>query len=74
MRFRITLTADLFEELVASLERSECSVQRLGPTTVAVDVPRAPTRDQAERELRIYLALWQAQHPAASVGFAVLQD
>jgi Ni,Fe-hydrogenase III component G len=52
-------------ELVDSLTRAECSVRELGPAEIAVDVPRAPSADQAERELKIYLALWHAQHPDA---------
>lgn len=38
-------------------------MRELGPAEIAVDVPRAPSADQAERELKIYLALWHAQHP-----------
>ena len=30
-----------------------------------VSMPRAPSRDQAQRELAIYLKTWQAMHPGA---------
>jgi hypothetical protein len=66
MRFRVRLHLPLrLPELVDALTRAECSVHELGPVEIAVDVPRAPTREQAERELKIYLALWHAQHPEA---------
>ncbi len=66
MRFRVHLhPADRLGELVDTLTRAECAVRQLGPSEIAVDVPRAPTADQAERELKIYLALWHAQHPEA---------
>jgi hypothetical protein len=32
-------------------------VSELGPAEIAVDVPLAPSADQAERELTIYLEL-----------------
>jgi hypothetical protein len=70
MRFRVRLHTPLrLPELVDTLTRAECSVRELGPAEIAVDVPRAPTAEQAERELEIYLALWRAQHPE---GRAVL--
>jgi hypothetical protein len=66
LRFRITLEDPArLAELADALARTECAVEELGPAELAVDVPRAPSAEQAERELRIYLALWRAQHPAA---------
>jgi hypothetical protein len=66
LRFRVHLGAsDLLPELVDTLERAECLVRELGLVELAVDVPRAPSADQAERELKIYLALWHARHPDA---------
>jgi hypothetical protein len=71
LRFRVHLYApDLLPELVDMLERAECVVRRLGPAEIAVDVPRAPSSDQAERELRIYLAVWDAQHPDAQTALS----
>jgi hypothetical protein len=72
LRFRVHLQAPAWlPELVDTLTRAECSVRELGPAELAVDVPRAPSLDQAGRELKIYLALWHAQHPDA--GAVLLQ-
>ena len=45
-----------------------------GPAQLAVDVPRAPSAEQAERELKIYLALWHAQHPEARAVLLPAED
>jgi hypothetical protein len=66
MRFRVLLHApERLPELVDTLTRAECCVREVGAAELAVDVPRAPDAGQAERELKIYLALWHAQHPEA---------
>ena len=66
MRFRVRLYNPLrLADLVDALTRAECSVRELGPVELEVDVPRAPSADQAERELKVYLALWDAQNPEA---------
>jgi hypothetical protein len=64
MRVRIS-DADLLGDLRAFLEAAECQVRELGPATLAVVMPRAPSSEQAEREVRIYLQAWQAMHPGA---------
>lgn len=66
MRFLVRLHTPLrLSELVDTLSRAECEVVELENDELAVDVPRAPSVDQAERELKIYLALWRAQYPEA---------
>jgi hypothetical protein len=57
--------AHLLGDLRAFLESAECHVRELGPGTLDVVMPRAPSPDQAEREVRIYLQAWQAMHPDA---------
>jgi hypothetical protein len=57
--------AHLLGDLRAFLESAECHVRELGPGTLDVVMPRAPSPEQAEREVRIYLQAWQAMHPDA---------
>ena len=49
-------------------------MRELGPARLAVDVPRAASAEQAERELKIYLALWHAQHPEARAVLLPAED
>ena len=61
MRVRVTdeaLVGDLEDFLVAA----ECRVRKIGKVTLDVTM-RAPSQDQARRELDIYLKTWQAMHP-----------
>jgi hypothetical protein len=75
MRFRVHLHAPArLPELVDTLLRAECAVRELGPAQLAVDVPRAASAEQAERELKIYLALWHAQHPEARAVLLPAED
>jgi hypothetical protein len=62
MRVRIS-DAHLLEDLKSYLEAAECGVRKVGPTTLDVAIPRAPSSDQAEREVAIYLKTWQAMNP-----------
>jgi hypothetical protein len=64
MRVRIS-DAALLGDLKVFLEATECRVREVGQGTLDVTMPRAPTRDQAEREVAIYLKAWQAMHPGA---------
>jgi hypothetical protein len=54
------LVGDLEDFLVAA----ECRVRKVGEATLDVTV-RAPSEDQARRELDIYLKTWRAMHPSA---------
>jgi hypothetical protein len=38
---------------------------RLGEATLDVAMPRAPSPEQAQREIDIYLKTWQAMHPGS---------
>src|ERR687888_836270 len=61
MRVRVTdeaLVGDLEDFLVAA----ECRVRKIGKVTLDVTM-RAPSQDQARRELDVYLKTWQAMHP-----------
>jgi hypothetical protein len=63
MAFRVRLDdPTCLPDLVDTLRRAECEAAMSGDV-VEVAIPRAPSRAQAGRELRIYLAVWQAQHP-----------
>jgi hypothetical protein len=63
MRVRLNDRASL-PDLVTYLRSTECVVTELGPNELDVIVPRAPSEDQAWRELDIYLRAWQAMNPA----------
>ena len=52
-------------DLKSFLEAAECRVRGVSPSTLHVVMPRAPTTEQAEREVAIYLQTWQAMHPGA---------
>jgi hypothetical protein len=54
-------------ELVSFLEAGALVVRPRAPHAVEVDVPLASTRDEAKRDLTIYLATWRAMHPGVAV-------
>lgn len=64
MRVRISDTA-LLSDLKSYLEAAECRIRGVGPATLDVTMPKAPSVDQAQREVAIYLKTWQAMHPGA---------
>jgi hypothetical protein len=64
MRVRIS-DAALRGDLKSFLETAECRVREVGPSTLDVAMARAPSEEQAEREIAIYLKAWQATHPGA---------
>jgi hypothetical protein len=45
------------------LRSTECAGDQVGNDELSVVVPRAPSDDQARRELDVYLRAWQAVHP-----------
>ena len=53
------------EDLKTYLEAAECSVRLVGEVTLDVSMPRAPSDDQALREIAIYLRTFQAMNPDA---------
>ena len=61
------LNGDLLEDLAVYLRAAECAVEQAGASTLEVDIPRAPSLDQARRELELYLAAWRAMHQHARV-------
>jgi hypothetical protein len=64
MRVRIS-DAALLGDLKGYLEAVECRVRDVGNATLDVTVPRAPSPEQAEREVAIYLKTWLAMNPGA---------
>ena len=55
------------EDLKTYLKAAECSVRVVGEVTLDVSMPRAPSDDQALREIAIYLKTWRAMNPNAYV-------
>jgi MOSC domain-containing protein YiiM len=64
MRVRISDSV-LLGDLTGFLEAAECRVRKVGEATLDVTMPRAPSAEQAQREIDIYLKTWQAMHPGA---------
>jgi hypothetical protein len=53
-----TLVIDLRDQL----RRAGCIAVQIGPDTLDVAIPDAPTRGQEEREVRAYIRTWTATH------------
>jgi hypothetical protein len=53
-----TLVIDLRDQL----RRAGCIAVQIGPDTLDVAIPDAPTRGQEEREVRAYIRTWTAAH------------
>jgi len=51
------------QDLKAYLEAAECTVRKVGQGLLEVSIPRAPSEDQALREISLYLRTWQAMNP-----------
>jgi MOSC domain-containing protein YiiM len=64
MRVRIS-DAHFLGDLKSYLEAAECRVRRVGNGTLDVTIPHAPSAEQAEREVAIYLKTWQAMNPGS---------
>jgi hypothetical protein len=64
MQVRIS-NADLLEDLQTYLEAAECRTRKVGLSTLDVVMDRAPSAEQAEREVAIYLRTWQAMNPGS---------
>jgi hypothetical protein len=65
--FRILVSPSrLAPELGEALGRAGCLSQDGGEGVLLIQVP-APTREQAERELRLYVASWLALNEGAEV-------
>jgi len=57
---------DHLDDLVRYLRATECTVEKHGDDLVEVSMPRAPSEDQARREVAIYLKAWQAMNPGTT--------
>jgi MOSC domain-containing protein YiiM len=55
----------LLGDLANFLQAAECRVRKVGEATLDVTMPRAPSAEQAQREIDIYLKTWQAMHPGS---------
>lgn len=64
MRVRLTDKA-LLPDLLLYLRSTESVVEQVGPDELNVIVPRAPSDEQARREVDIYLRAWQVMNPGA---------
>jgi hypothetical protein len=72
--FRILISpSELAPELGEALSRSGCLVEDAVEAALLVQVP-APTREQAERELRLYVASWPALNEDAEVDIEFESD
>ena len=68
MRVRLSDPA-FVQDLISYLRSTECLAEQTGVDAVEVEVPRAPSAEQAERELTVYLAAWRAMHPGVHADF-----
>ena len=64
MRVRLADETDP-PDLVRYLRSTDCAVEQVGDDELSVVVPRAPSDDQARRELDVYLRAWQATNASA---------
>ncbi len=72
--FRILINpSELADGLGEALSRSGCLVEDGGEAALLVQIS-APTREQAERELRLYVASWLALNEGAEVDIEFESD
>lgn len=64
MRVRVSDPA-LLGDLQRYLRAAECVVELSGDDALDLSMPRAPSDDQARREVAIYLQAWRAMNPGA---------
>jgi hypothetical protein len=64
MRVRVSDPA-LLGELQRYLRAAECVAEQSDEDALDVYIPRAPSEDQARREVEIYLKAWQAMNAGA---------
>jgi hypothetical protein len=64
MRVRVS-DAALLGDLQRYLRAAGCTAEQTDEDALDVYVPRAPSDEQARREVDIYLKTWQAMNPAA---------
>jgi hypothetical protein len=57
----------LLRDLLDLFRRAECVAEQASADTIEVYVPRAPSPEQARREVEVYLSTWQARHPDVTV-------
>jgi hypothetical protein len=70
MRVRISDPA-LLNDLMSYLRSADCVAEKADADALDVAVPRAPSDDQAAREVDIYLRAWQAMHPGVRANLFV---
>ncbi len=61
---------ELLPDLLAFLQRVDCTVEQTGPDTVNASVAEALDAGQARLEIKLYLAAWLAVHPGGAVYLA----
>jgi hypothetical protein len=64
MRVRVSDPA-LLSDLQRYLRATECVVEQSDDDALDVSIPRAPSDEQARREVAIYLQAWQAMNLGA---------
>jgi hypothetical protein len=58
----------LLSDLVDSLSRASCHVERFGEDGIEIGSPSPLlTPDQARKEIGLYLVLWRVKHPNVRV-------
>jgi hypothetical protein len=63
VRVRIS-EPELLGDLVESLSRASCRVERFGEDEIEIGSPSPLlTPDQARKEIGLYLVLWRVKHP-----------
>ena len=55
----------LVDDLIDFLSRCGCIAQAGDEATVLVSIPKSLREDAAERELDLYLRVWEGAHPEA---------
>jgi hypothetical protein len=67
MRIRIS-DPELIGDLLASLMRANCPVERVGEDGIEIGSPSPLlTPDQARKEISLYLVLWRVKNPTVLV-------
>ena len=66
MRVRVSDPA-LLGDLQRYLRAAECVAEQSGDDTLEVSIPRAPSDEQARREVDIYMKAWRAMNLGARV-------
>jgi hypothetical protein len=59
---RVRVSDRQLPDLIRHLRATECAVTRLSEDEAEISMRRAPSDDEAQREVEIYLKAWQAMN------------